>query len=317
MTDTYLALDLGGTRIRAATCRADGALEMRAEQFTHGEEGLEAVLDRITAVARAAWPDTPPRAIGVGAPGPLDPYTGVIYNAPNIPPFAGLPLRDRLRAIFGVPVYVGNDANVAALAEWRYGAARGHTDVVYLTVSTGVGGGVIIDNRLLLGWKGLGAELGHVTLDYRGRPDKCGNVGCLEALASGTAIRRIAIERLAAGETSLLRDRIGDDLEQVSVELLHATAEAGDAFAASVLHGAAEALGFGIVSFLHSFNPSIVVLGGGVTNLGAWLFDPVRAVVERHVMDRRFLAPVVPAGLKENVGLLGALALALDPPPQR
>jgi glucokinase len=241
----------------------------------------------------------------------------VVFNAPNIPCFVGLNLRDRLREMFGVPVVVGNDANVAALAEWRYGAARGHAGVVYLTISTGVGGGVIIDNKLLLGWKGLGAELGHVTIDYRGRLDKCGNVGCLEALASGTAIRRIAIDRLVAGEASLLRDQIGDDLEQVSVELLHAAAEAGDAFAGSILRDAAEAIGFGVVSFLHIFNPSIVVLGGGVTNLGARLFDPVRAVVERHVMDRRFLTPIVPAELKENVGLLGALALALDPPPQR
>ena len=317
MSETYIAIDLGGTRVRAARCRADGTIEARAEQLTHSEDGLEAVLGRIAEMTRQVWPAAPPVAIGVGAPGPLDPFTGVIYGAPNLPAFAGLPLRDWLRERFGVPVYVGNDANVAALAEWRYGAARGHHHVVYLTISTGIGGGVIIDDRLLLGANGLAGELGHMSIDYNGRPDKCGNLGCLEALASGPAIRRRAIERLEAGEASALPHVVGGDLSQVSVERLHAVAEAGDALANSVIDDAAAAIGFGVVSFLHIFNPSIVVIGGGVTHLGGRLFDPLRAVVDRHVMDRRFLAPIVEASLKENVGLLGGLALALDPPAQR
>lgn len=317
MSETYIAIDLGGTRIRAARCRADGTIEARAEQFTHSEDGLEVVLGRIVEMTRQVWPAAPPEAIGVGAPGPLDPFTGVIYNAPNIPTLAGLPLRDRLRDLFGVPVYVGNDANLAALAEWRYGAAHGHHDVVYLTISTGIGGGVIIDDRLLLGASGLAGELGHVSIDYNGRPDKCGNLGCLEALAAGPAIRRRAIERLKAGEVSTLHRMVGGDLSQVSVELLRTAAQAGDALANSVIRAAAEAIGFGVVSFLHIFNPSIVVIGGGVTNLGGQLFDPVRAIVDRHIMDRRFRVPIVEAELKENVGLLGGLALALHPPAQR
>ncbi len=317
MSNTYVAIDLGGTRVRAARCRDDGTIEARAEQFTHGEDGLEAVLGRIAETARQVWPDSPPAAIGVGAPGPLDPYTGVVYNAPNIPAFAGLPLRDRLSEVFGVPVYVGNDANVAALGEWRFGAARGHADVVYLTISTGIGGGVIVDNRLLLGATGLGGELGHVSIDYRGRPDKCGNIGCLELLASGPAMRQRAIERLEAGEASSMRQLVHDDLADVSVELLHAAAEAGDEMAKSVIHEAAEAVGFGVVSFLHIFNPSIVVIGGGVTNLGEQLFAPINAIVNKHAMDRRYVVPIVAAKLGRNVGLLGALALALDPPTQR
>ncbi len=317
MPDVYIAIDLGGTRIRAARCRADGTIEARAEQFTRSEDGLDAVLGRIAATARQVWPDSPPAAIGVGAPGPVDPFSGVIYNAPNIPSFAGLPLRARLREAFGVPVYLGNDANVAALAEWRYGAARGHADVVYLTISTGIGGGVIIDNRLLLGASGLAAELGHVSIDYNGPPDKCGNIGCLEAVASGPAIRRHAIQRLEAGEPSALRQMVGGNLSDISVELLHTAAGAGDALARSVIRGAAEAIGFGVVSFLHIFNPSIVVIGGGVSNLGDDLFEPLGAVVSRHVMDRHYLAPIVKAEREENVGLLGALALALDPPAHR
>jgi len=317
MNDIYLAIDLGGTRIRAARCRADGTIEARAEQFTHGFDVLGTVLGRIIDTARQVWPNHPPAAVGIGAPGPLDPWTGVIFNAPNIPAFVGLNLRDRLRAAFDAPVYVGNDANVAALAEWRYGAGRGHRDVVYLTISTGIGGGVIVDNRMLLGSTGLGAELGHMSLDFNGRPDKCGNVGCLEAYGSGPAIRQRAIDRLQAGEVSLVRDRVKDRLEDVSVELLHDAAQQGDAFAESVIREAATAIGFGVVSFLHIFNPSIVVIGGGVTHLGPRLFEPIRAVVNAHLMDPRYRVPIVEAELKENVGLLGALALALDPPPQR
>lgn len=317
MNDTYIAIDLGGTRIRAARCRADGTIEARAEQLTHAEDPPDVVFGRIVRTARSVWPDSPPAAIGIGAPGPLDPYTGVLYSVVNIPSLAGLPLRDRMRDIFGVPAYVGNDANVAALAEWRYGAARGHADVVYLTISTGIGGGVIIDNRLLLGSKGLGAELGHVSIDYRGRPDKCGNIGCLEALASGPAMRQRVIERIAAGEYSPLRDQVRGNLSEITVEMLHEAAERRDRLATSVIHDAAEAIGFGVVSFLHIFNPSIVVIGGGVTNLGDRLFAPIRDVVSRRVMDRRFVVPIVLAELKENVGLLGALALALDPPTQK
>ncbi|HJW84383.1 MAG TPA: ROK family protein [Anaerolineae bacterium] len=317
MQDLYIAIDLGGTRIRAARCRADGVIESRAEQLTHAAEDGEPVLRRIVQTARAVWPDSPPAAVGLGAPGPVNPYTGVVYHAPNIPSFTGLPLRDRLREHFGVPVYVGNDANLAALAEWRYGAARGQANVVYLTISTGIGGGVIVDNRLLLGSQGLGAELGHVSVNYTGRPDKCGNVGCVEAYGAGPAIRLRAIERLQAGVHSALREMVRGDWEAVSVELLHAAAKAGDAFAESVIRDAAEAIGFALVSFLHIFNPSIVVIGGGVSNLGGRLFDPIRDIVQRHVIDSRYVAPIVAAELGGNVGLLGALALALDPPRHR
>ena len=317
MSDRYIAIDLGGTRIRAARCRADGTIEERSEQFTYAEEQQEPVLRRIVETARAVWPSTAPAAVGIGAPGPVEPYTGVMFYAPNIPSFAGLHLRDRLREALNAPVYAGNDANLAALAEWRYGAARGHADVVDLTISTGIGGGVIVDNRLLLGSHGLGAELGHTTIDYRGKQDKCGNIGCLEAVAAGPAIRQRAIERLEAGEDSLLREKVGGDFDEITVELLHAAAQQGDAFSRSVIHDAAEVIGLGVVSFLHIFNPSIVVIGGGVSNLGEYLFTPIRAVVDRHILHPNYRAPIVRAKLEGNVGLLGALALALDPPAQK
>jgi glucokinase len=318
MADVYLTVDLGGTRIRAARCRADGTIEARQEQFTRVAKGPDAVITHIESLLRNVWPDRDHvNAIGLVAPGPLDPWTGVIYTAPNLPGFNDVPIRDRLIDTFHVPVFVGNDANLAGLAEWRFGSGRGHSDLVYLTISTGIGGGVIIDNRLLLGSKGLAAELGHITLDHSNGICNCGNVGCLEWLASGTGIVRQAVRRLQAGETSMLHEMSQRRPDTIDVEMINQAAGRGDALANSVLDEAFHVLGLGVVTFLHIFNPSIVIIGGGVSNLGDRLFTPVRTIVEQHVMNERYLCPIVPAQLSRDVGLLGALALTLDPPPQR
>jgi len=318
MDKVYLTVDLGGTRIRAARCHADGTIEARTEQFTRAEEGANAVVERIAGSLREIWPAKGKViSIGVVAPGPVDPFTGVIFLAPNIPGFVNLPLRDWLQAIFKVPVIIGNDANLAGLAEWRYGAARGHSHVVYLTVSTGIGGGVIMGGHLLVGNRGLAGELGHVKIDYHGAPCQCGSVGCIEALASGTGIVRQVREHLAAGEQSKVTELVNGSPDAINVEAIARAAEAGDEVANAVLDNSFFALGMAVVSFLHSYNPSIVVIGGGVSNLGERMFKPVRETVSRHVMDPAYVCPIVPAQLSGDVGLLGALALALDPPPQQ
>jgi glucokinase len=317
MDKVYLTVDLGGTRIRAARCRADGTIEARTEQFTRAEEGANAVVERTAESLRVVWPAKGKVAsIGVGVPGPVDPFAGVIFLAPNIPGFVNLPLRDWLEAIFKVPVVIGNDANVAGLAEWRYGAARGHGHAVYLTVSTGIGGGVIMGGRLLVGSRGLAGELGHVKIDYHGSPCHCGSVGCIESIASGTGMVRRVHERLAAGEKSTVTEIVSGNLDAINVEAIARAAEQGDTLANGVLDDSFYALGMAVVSFLHSYNPSIVVIGGGVSNLGERMFGPVRDTVTRHVMDPAYVCPIVPAQLSGDVGLLGALALALDPPPQ-
>jgi glucokinase len=318
MEKVYLTVDLGGTRIRAARCRADGTIEARTEQFTRAEEGANAVVERIAESLRVIWPTKGKvTSIGVVAPGPVDPFTGVIFLAPNIPGFVNLPLGNWLQAIFKVPVIIGNDANLAGLAEWRYGAARGHSHVVYLTVSTGIGGGVIMGGHLLVGHRGLAGELGHVKIDYHGAPCQCGSIGCVESVASGTGIVRQVRERLAAGEPSKITDMVNGRPESLNVESIARAAEAGDVLANAVLDESFCALGMAVVSFLHSYNPSIVVIGGGVSNLGERMFKPVRETVSQHVMDSAYVCPIVPAQLSGDVGLLGALALALDPPPQQ
>lgn len=324
MSDVYLTVDLGGTLIRAARCRADGAIEARTKLMTQAATGANAVIDRIEQALRTVWPEAGAngeidtvKTISVVAPGPVDPWTGVIFTAPNLSGFVDIPLRDRLAAIFQVPVYIGNDANLAGLAEWRFGAARGHHHVVYLTISTGIGGGVIINDQLLLGSRGLAAELGHVTTDVNSDACRCGNIGCIEWLASGPGIVRQAVRRMRAGEASAIADLVQGNLDLVNVEVVDQAAQAGDALANAVFERAFNALGLNLVSLLHIFNPSIVVIGGGVSNLGERLFKPLQASVDRHVMNPRYLCPIVPAQLRGDVGLLGALALALDPPPQR
>src|SRR5512139_4121402 len=225
MDKVYLTVDLGGTRIRAARCRADGTIEARTEQFTRAEDGgANAVVERIAESLRVVWPAKGKVAsIGVGVPGPVDPFTGVIFLAPNIPGFVNLPLRDWLQAIFKVPVVIGNDANLAGLAEWRYGAARGHGHAVYLTVSTGIGGGVIMGGHLLVGSRGLAGELGHVKIDYHGDPCQCGSVGCIESIASGTGMVRRVRERLAAGEKSQVTEIVSGNLDDINVEAIART----------------------------------------------------------------------------------------------
>jgi glucokinase len=324
MSNVYLTIDLGGTLIRAARCRADGAIEERTASKTEAATGANAVIDRIEQALRKVWPEATVngeidtvKAISVVVPGPADPWTGIVFTTPNIPGFIDIPLRDRLTEAFQVPVYIGNDANLAGLAEWRFGAARGHRHVVYLTISTGIGGGVIINDQLLLGSGGLAAELGHVTADVNSDACRCGNIGCIEWLASGPGIVRQAVRRIQAGEASLITHLVRGNLDLVNVEVVDRAAQAGDTLANAVFERAFHALGLNIVSLLHIFNPSIVVIGGGVSNLGERLFKPLRATVDRCVMNRRYLCPIVPAQLRGDVGLLGALALALDPPPQR
>jgi glucokinase len=193
MTRRVLAVDIGATRVRIAVIEEHGALLWRESLLTQAQNGPAVTLERIAAVIQQAMTSAPGgnvSAIGIGAPGPLDPWEGIIYDPPNLPGWDALPLKRIFQDRFGLPVYVGNDANLAGLGEYRYGAGRGVSDIVYLTISTGVGGGIISNGRLLLGADGLAGETGHMSVEARGPRCNCGNRGCLEVVASGPAIAR-------------------------------------------------------------------------------------------------------------------------------
>jgi glucokinase len=305
MSET-IAVDIGGTHMRIARFDERGIEPLQLLRIGTQKAG-EVVVDRLVDELSQIWPAGEKiAAIGIAAPGPVDQRAGMIYAAPNIPGWVDLPLRDILSDRFGVPVVLGNDANLAAYGEWKFGAGRGHDDVLYLTVSTGIGAGVISGGELLLGRRGLAAELGHVTIDPDGPLCGCGKPGHLEAFASGTAIARFAAGELARGQHSLLSGPLPTAQE------IHAAAVQGDELAVRAIARAGHYLGLGVAAFLHTFNPAIVILGGGVSLSGELLFGPMRETLSTAVISPKYLQDleIVPAGLGDDSGLLGALALA-------
>lgn len=307
-----IAVDLGGTRLRVARfLTSQPEPESVINLATDADAGPEAVLQKmIDAIGQLAAPATPGLRIGVAAPGPLDPQRGLILSTPNLPGWNEFPLVERLHSHFQSPVLLGNDANLAALAEWKHGAGRGTQDLVYLTVSTGIGGGAIVNGRLLVGARGLAGEFGHILTQLNGPRCGCGQFGHIEALAAGPAIARQALARIKAGEASSLSRLVSASQPLTAREVSLAAAD-GDALALEIYQNAGTVLGCHLASLAHTFDPALFVLGGGVSQAGAVLFDPLRASLQAHIMHPAFLRDlqVVPAALGERVGLIGAMLL--------
>ena len=298
-----IAVDLGGTQTRAALLDSHLNILQRDIRPTR-TASAQTVVDAILESVRAVWPTdgTPVAAVGLGAPGPLDPFSGVILTPPNLP-LRSFPLGQVLTESLGIPVTVGNDANAAGLAEYIMGAGRGTRDMIFMTVSTGVGGGIIVDGKLLAGAKGLAGEPGVMLMAV-----DPSDVRMFETLVSGPHITRMAREALSAGRESSLSSIDGFDTKHVGE-----AAAAGDALATEVIQRAAALLGIGIVNLLHLFNPQRLVIGGGVTKLGAQLYDPMWAAIRKHVSTPAYLEgfDIVPAALGGDAGLIGAAILAL------
>lgn len=358
-----VGVDLGGTQIRTAVLRGPTLLS-RVGLLTGEDPAPDRILPRIftaiqEALGKAGATLEQVAGIGIAAPGPLDYRTGVIFTPPNLAGWDRVPLRDIFTEQFHIPIFVENDAHTAGLGEYMFGAGRGANNIVYLTISTGIGGGVIIDGEILEGANGTAGELGHMTIDWHGERCNCGNIGCLESIASGTSIARKANEAIQAGEgiellafartmlrhSSTVPDRSalptqGDDASTVELhsslfkghgelkaggqtgseqqgESLHVNArtvalaaEAGVPLARAIIQNAAEAIGVGLVNIIHCFNPEIIILGGGVTQMGPMLMEPaLRVIQERAMKFPRESVRIVQAQLGADVGLIGAGAL--------
>lgn len=308
--DFTIGLDLGGTQVRAALVQAGKVLARTAVRTD--VSGPDVVMRQFVAlvedVSQAAG-GAPIRAVGMCAPGPLDTVSGIIDHIPTLPGWEQFPLRDRLSEIFGLPAIVENDGIAAAFGEWQHGVARGLDHLVYVTVSTGIGGGVVVDGRLMHGARGMGGHVGHFTLVGEGPVCSCGRVGCFEAVAAGTAFGKRA-RAAAAGNP---RSYLGSIAARETVEGRHAVegARAGDASCLALVAEEADLLGSGFASLLHLYSPQMIVMGGGVSVAFDLLEPGIRARIRKDAMAPFREVPVVPAMLGDDAGLVGVADLAL------
>ncbi len=306
----FLALDIGGTKIALGRFLRDGKLEEKIIFPTKAERGYKKILDEIIGnIKRLKTNDT--IALGIGCGGPLDSEKGVILSPPNLPGWDNVPLKEHLESTLNIPVFLDNDANTACLGEYYFGAGKGVRNLVYITVSTGIGGGIIIDGKILHGQRDSAGEVGHQTIIPDGPLCNCGNRGCLEALASGIAIAKRAKEAILKGEDTILREW-GKE-ENISAEFVRRAYLQGDKVSERIWKDALEYLGIGVGNIITIISPERVILGGGIMKAGEEVLETVRRVVRERVK----LVPVdkveiVPSKLGEEVGLYGALALVLS-----
>jgi glucokinase len=306
-----IGIDLGGTQLRVAVADERGRLRTVVRRSTEAARGRQHVIDRIVAaVADALTEDGTAahrvRALGIGLPGPVDPSEGLVISPANLPGFHNTPLNKILTRATGIRSYLHHDAHLAALGEHRRGAGRGASELIYVTVSTGIGAGLIIRNELYAGAHGNAGEIGHIVVVRDGPLCTCGNRGCVEALSSGTGIARAARELGAQTPASALHQ-----LQEPSAEDVAREARAGDQLAVSILDNAGTYLGIAMGTLLNLFNPQVIVLGGSVLKAGAPLLTPMRRsmIASSWRAARRGLRIVRPA-LGDDAGLIGAVEFA-------
>lgn len=317
-TDAYfLGVDVGGTKVAAGLVDASGNIlfHTRVPMVATGDAatGFAAVVSAINAVF-AAQPNARAALAGIGvcAPGPLDPRTGIVLNPPNVPCWRNFPLADELRKAFGVPARVDNDANAAGLAEAIWGAGVGYQDVFYTTIGTGIGTGIIFGQKIYHGRTGSAAEGGHVTIDYRGPKCPCGKNGCIEVLCAGPAIARRARARLAeAGQnSSTILSLAGGKLDEVHAEIVGEAFRKGDPLARDVLRETSDLLTVWIGTIVDLLEPEVMIFGGGVSQLMSAFFDHIREELPRWCINPHPTEiPIVLAKYGSDAGVAGAAAL--------
>jgi glucokinase len=298
--DLAIAVDLGGTQLRAGLVDAQGNILERESVFTEAQAGPEAVVQQICKLVESIKSKAPKiKGIGVSSPGPLDTVEGMALSLPTLKGFTSFPLRQALRDELQMDVKLENDGIAAAIGEWRFGAGVGLQNLVYVTVSTGIGGGVIVDNHVLRGRKGMGGHVGHMSITRDGLRCNCGNMGCIEAYAAGPAFTTRARQVLK-----------NDSLNAADV---FALARNSDAQAQALIEDEATILGMGFTSLLHLYSPEILVMGGGLSNE----FDALHPTIHHYIQTNAMAAfkdvPVVKAKLGGNSGLIGAASLVFDP----
>ena len=307
-----IGIDLGGTQLRVALVDRDGAVLVRdalATDVAGGPAGVIAQIRRLIGQICSAGDQPHIAGIGVSAPGPLDSDTGTVIAIPTLAGWEDFPLAARLADEFGMPVVVENDGIAAANGEWRFGSARGLRHFVYVTVSTGIGGGVVVDGRLLRGRRGLAGHVGHMIIEPNGPRCSCGASGCFEALASGSALARAGREAATANPASLLA---ADSTATITARDIVAAARLGDSLALALLDREAGYLGIGFSNLIHLYSPQALVMGGGVSQAFDLLHPVIAATIRSSAMPPFRDVEIIPAILGDNAGLAGAAALVWE-----
>jgi len=310
-----IGVDIGGTKVAAGLVDATGEIthKQRVPMLSAGTAaaGFSSVTGAIEAVLAGAGDEARSAVTGIGlcAPGPLDPKRGVVINPPNVPCWRGFPLAAEVERVFGVPARLDNDANAAGLAEVLWGSAQGNASVFYATLGTGVGSGIIFDKKIYHGRTGSAAEGGHVTIDYRGPRCACGKFGCIEALAAGPAIGRLAQSRLAAGAPSRILELAGT-LEEVRAEHVGQAFLEGDATARRVLDEIALFLTVWLGTIVDLLEPDCIVIGGGAAKMMSPYFEQISATLPKWCINQRAAEiPIVMARYGADAGIAGAASL--------
>jgi glucokinase len=309
-----IGCDLGGTNLRA------GIVDIQTGKVTHllstptlAREGHDAVMQRMVGlfqdvIKRSGLPKSEIRGIGIGVPGVLDPEKGLVLFLPNL--FDGwknVPLSNKINASLGLPVFIINDVRSITLGEWKFGAGKGASSMICFAIGTGIGGGVVINNNLVMGINGTAGELGHTMVDPDGPQCGCGNHGCLEAYASGPAIAAMGIKAVIQGRTTLIGEMVAYDLNKITPQVIAEAANKGDLIAKEIYAHVGKLIGIASANVSLATGPERIVIGGGVASAGKLLLDPIR----RTIQERIFVIPkekikVVSAELGDKAGILGS-----------
>jgi glucokinase len=312
-----LGIDLGGTKIISSVVAAAGRMLSRHHSVTPADKGQKAVIEAIMESAKqtleeAGISPSELTAVGIGAAGLSNPATGVLHTSPHLPGWQDVPLRDIIAQETGRMAYLINDANAAAIGEFHYGAGRGTRDFIYVTVSTGIGGGIITNGELYTGSTGTAGEVGHMVIDDNGPPCSCGNRGCWEMLASGKALAAEAKRLIKKGTTTTIMELAGGNIDAINAEAIHRAALAGDKLASQLIARTAYYLGVGLANLINIFNPELIVIGGGLASIGDRLLLPAYEEAGRRAFKQPYQAVrFARAELGQNSGVIGAAAYAL------
>ena len=317
MSDYVVGIDIGGTKLATVVADKNGNILNKVRKPTNSDQGPEFAIQTLFQMIYMVIQDVELNeqdisGIGVSCGGPLDTITGIVYSPPNLPGWDAFPLKDRLEDEFNIHTVIENDANASALAEFRFGGGKGYNVVLYMTMSTGIGGGIVINGEIFHGANDSAGEVGHQILLPNGPQCGCGKRGCLEALCSGPSIARRAKESVEINSDSLILSLVNNDLDSIKSEHVIEAAKHGDALAIQLVDVTAYYMGWGIANLVNIINPDIVLLGTIAIAAGDLLLNPIRKTVADLAMTRPVeIVKIMPAELGESLGDMAAISLVV------